>query len=270
MPDQSKTSVKVGNSSSTVASHRQDLLSYRTNEAHANLAELREITQKLLPVFGEGSWNKHNLVTLNVTVLSRLLYLNDLYQKIIDIPGVICEFGVQWGGTLTQLINLRSIYEPFNHSRFIYGFDTFSGFPSVHEKDGDGYKEGDLTTPDEYEETLTRTLELIESFPPLPHIRKHALIKGDASITIDAWLQENPHAIISLAIFDMDLYAPTKSVLEKIKPRLTSGSILAFDELNCQAFPGETRALDEVIGLNNLKLRRSPFHPHCAWAVFGQ
>lgn len=249
---------------------RQDILSFRTTGTQESLRELREITQQLLPQFGEGSWNKHTLVTLNVTVLSRLLYLNGLYEKILDVPGVICEFGVQWGGTLSQLINLRSIYEPFNHSRTIVGFDTFEGFPSVHEEDGDQYRQGDLATPEGYEKTLAQILHLIESFPPMPHIRKHALIKGDASLTIDDWLDANPHAIIALAIFDMDLYSPTKAVLEKIRPRLTRGSVLAFDELNCQAFPGETRALDEVLGLNNLRLRRSPLHPHGAWAVFGE
>lgn len=256
-------------SSQTRNANRQDLVSFRTEEMHSALRELRSITQSLLPLFGEGSWNKHSLVTMNVTVLSRLLYLNNLYQQIIEVPGVICEFGVQWGGTLTQLINLRSIYEPFNHSRTIHGFDTFSGFPSVHEVDGKVYQKGDLATQENHEETLDRILELIETFPPLSHIRKYSLIKGDASHTIDQWLADNPHAIISLAIFDMDLYSPTKAVLEKIKPRLTKGSIIAFDELNCKVFPGETVALDEAIGINNLRLRRSPLHPHGAWAVIG-
>ena len=46
------------------------------------------------------------------------------------------EFGVRWGQNLVTLSNLRGIYEPFNYSRKIIGFDTFEGFPSVHEKDG--------------------------------------------------------------------------------------------------------------------------------------
>lgn len=68
----------------------------------------------------------------------------------------------------------------------------------------------------------------------------------------------------------MDIYKPTKIVLQKIIPRLTRGSILVFDELNCDVFPGETRAVDEVLGLNNLKLYRSKFQPYGAWAVFGE
>jgi hypothetical protein len=248
---------------------RKHLVSFRTEDTLNALSELRQITENLLPHFGDHVWNRHSLVTSNVTVLSRLLYLNNLYQKIVDVPGVICEFGVHWGSTLSQLINLRSIYEPFNHSRMIYGFDTFSGFPSVDVKDGDLSKPGDLATLENYEKQLERILTLIESFPPMPHLKKFELIKGDATITAREWMDKNPHAIISLAIFDMDLYEPTSQVLQTIMPRLVRGSVLAFDEINCEHFPGETRALDEVLGLNNLRLYRSPLHPYCGWAIFG-
>jgi len=254
----------------TTEQGRKHLVSTKTANNKTALNELREITESLIPQFGEQVWARHSLVSLNVSVLSRLLYLNNLYQKIVDVPGVICEFGVQWGATLTQLINLRSIHEPFNLSRVVYGFDTFEGFPSVHDKDGGMYQRGDLATLDRYEETLERILTLIESFPPLSHVKKFELVKGDVTLTIDQWLTDNPHAIVSLAVFDMDLYAPTKKVLEALMPRLTRGSVIAFDELNCKFFPGETRALDEVLGLNNLRLRRSPLMPYCAWAVYGE
>ena len=249
---------------------RKHLLLFQTADRQAAKAELLEAMTSLLPQFGDVVWNRHNLVSLDVTPLSRILYLNNLYQQVVDVPGVVCEFGVQWGATLAQLINLRSIYEPFNHSRVIYGFDTFEGFPSVHEKDGGGSTPGDLSTPNHYEKTLEKILGIHESFAPLPHLKKFELIKGDASETSEQWLADNPHAIVSLAIFDMDLYEPTKNVLQNILPRLTRGSVLAFDELNCKFFPGETNALDEVLGINNLRLRRSPLHPFCSWAVYGE
>lgn len=241
-----------------------------TDETQTATGELKKTTQNLLSILDDKVWSRHSLVTMNVGTLSRLLYLDEIYQKILETPGVICEFGVHWGATLTQLINLRSIYEPFNHSRTICGFDTFSGFPSVHKFDGNKVQAGDLFTLERYEETLERTLSCIEKFPPLSHIKKFELIKGDAIHTVDRWLDENPHAIISLAIFDMDLYEPTKAVLNKIKPRLTKGSVLVFDELNYKSFPGETRAVDEAIGLNNLRLYRSRYQPFGAWAVFGE
>ena len=172
---------------------------------------------------------------------------------------------------MVTLLNLRGMLEPFNHSRVIYGFDTFSGLlPLDKEKDGGLGKEGDYSTTDEYEKTLSEILQIHENASPLSHVKKFALVRGDASETVGVWLEQNPHAIIAMAIFDMDLYKPTRDVLKGILPRLTRGSLLVFDELNCAHFPGETRALDEIIGLNNLKLRRFPHQPFCSWAVFGE
>lgn len=234
-----------------------------------NSKRLKEISVSLMEEYGDR-WRRHNINSVTVDSIARILYFKILYDHIIDIPGVICEFGVQWGASLSLLINLRSIYEPFNHSRIIYGFDTFKGFISIDEKDGEYAEEGDYKTSSGYDERLSEILSLHESFSPISQIKKYSLIKGDASETINVWLKDNPHAIISMAIFDMDLYQPTKNVLAKIIPRLTKGSILVFDELNCSFFPGETKAVDEVLGLNSLRLRRSPLQPHCAWTIFGE
>jgi hypothetical protein len=244
-------------------------LTQQSSDEQLRNRELFEIATSLLPEFGL-QWNMHNLVTLRRQSLSRVLYYNHLYQQIVDVPGVICEFGVQWGATLAQLINLRGIYEPFNHSRKIVGFDTFEGFSVLEDKDGEFVGAGDYATGARYMETLERLLTLHESFSPIAHVKKFELIKGDASATIDDWLAENSHAIVAMAIFDMDVYKPTRDVLEKLLPRLTKGSLLVFDELNCPHFPGETRALDEVIGLNNLTLHHFPHQTYCAWAVFGE
>jgi hypothetical protein len=174
---------------------------------------------------------------------------------------------LQWGATMAQLTNLRGMYESYNFSRKIFGFDTYEEFATVDTKGGGFSKVGDYKTAEHYEGVLEQMLALHESFCPIPHIRKFELVKGDASVTIGTWLEKNPHAIVSLAIFDMDGYK-TRDVLEKIKPRLSKGSVLVFDELNCPYFPGETRALDEVIGLNKLSPRRYPQQPYCAWAVY--
>ena len=91
--------------------------------------ELKALTGGCLNRF-TGEWNNHLAVTLKRQTLSRLLYWDQLYRQILEKPGVICEFGVQWGASLAQLINLRGIYEPYNISRLIYGFDTFEGFAS--------------------------------------------------------------------------------------------------------------------------------------------
>jgi hypothetical protein len=230
---------------------------------------LLEIAQGLLPSYG-NNWNALSVLTLRRQSISRILYYDDLYKKILDVPGVICEFGVQWGTTLAQLMAFRGVYEPYNHSRKIYGFDTFEGFSVIDEKDHGFSQLGDYSVNLGHIALLEEILTIHESYSPLSHIKKFDLIKGDASLTVGPWLAENPHAIISMAIFDMDVYKPTRDVLELILPRLTKGSLLVFDELNAETFPGETRAVDEVLGLNNIRLRRNSNQPCCAWAVFGE
>jgi hypothetical protein len=232
-------------------------------------ARLLDISKELLPQYG-GNWGVHSLVTMKRMALSRIIYYYELYQKIINVPGVICEFGVQWGATLSLLANLRGMYEPYNVSRKIFGFDTFEGFSTIDGKDGEFAQVGDYKSVPSYEYTLDEIMSIHEMFCPISHIKKFELIKGDASQTFETWLENHPHAIVSMAIFDMDVYRPTKDVLEKIIPRLTKGSLLVFDELNCQHFPGETAAVQEVLGLNNLTLHRHPHQSYCAWARFGE
>jgi hypothetical protein len=241
----------------------------RAVDEHVRDQELFALARTLLPQYGMH-WNVHGVAVLKRQSLSRVLYYADLYRQVVGVPGVICEFGVQWGATLSLLINLRGMYEPFNHSRTIVGFDTFTGFGRIDARDGALPSVGDYTTPRGYEKTLERLLELQESFCPLPHLRKFELVKGDASKTCPAWLERNPHAIVAMAILDMDVYRPTRDVLRAILPRLTRGSLLVFDELSCAHLPGETAAVQEVLGLNRLTLRRSPHQPHCAWAVYGE
>ena len=72
-------------------------------------------------------------------------------------------------------------------------------------------------------------------------------------------MKNNEHTVIALAYFDFDIYKPTFDCLEAIKDCLTKGSVLGFDELNYDAYPGETLALKEVFGLNNINLKRTPY-----------
>lgn len=65
---------------------------------------------------------------INRQALSRMLYMHDLYCKIINVQGIIMEFGPRWGQNLALFHSFRGIYEPFNYSRKIVGFDTFKDF----------------------------------------------------------------------------------------------------------------------------------------------
>jgi hypothetical protein len=193
--------------------------------------------------------------------LSKQLFFNEIYKHIIKTQGVIMEFGVRWGQNLATLNNLRGIYEPYNHSRKIIGFDTFEGFPAVDNKDGSHsvIEKGAFSVTKNYKKYLEQVLDYHESECPLSHIKKNRLIKGDATSTLIKYLKRHPETIVAFAWFDFDIYRPTKKCLELLKPYLAKGSIIGFDELTDPQFPGETVALREVLGLKNVRIRRNRF-----------
>ena len=195
--------------------------------------------------------------------LMRILFMNELYQKTINVTGDIMEFGCRWGQNLSLFLNFRGIYEPYNMQKKIIGFDTFSGFPSLSKHENKGNKKlaklGAFSTTSNYEKYLNEILDYQTSESPASHFKRHELIKGDASKTIKKYLQSNQQTLISLAYFDMDIYKPTKDCLKAIKPYLTKGSIIGFDEPNSKDFPGETIAIKEIFGKINFKLHQSKF-----------
>jgi len=190
--------------------------------------------------------------------MKRMLFMHELYKKILDVNGIVVEFGSRWGQNLALFESFRGIYEPFNLGRIIVGFDTFEGFNSVHKNDqvNKNHTEGEYSVPDNYEHYLNEILEYHEQENPISHLKKFQIIKGDAPVKLKEYLEKNPQTIIALAYFDMDLYQPTKECLEIIKKYVTKGSVIGFDELNAEVFPGETTALKEVFGLDKFRLKR--------------
>ncbi len=192
--------------------------------------------------------------------LSRLLFFYEIYKKIVHTHGVIIEFGVRWGQTLAVMAALRGIFEPFNRHRKIIGFDTFCGFKGLGEADGEACqcRDGSFSVPEGYQDYLDRILHLQEVLNPISHLKKYELVAGDAVETVPAYFAAHPETIVSLAVFDFDIYRPTKAALEAIRPHVCKGTILVFDELCDDIFPGETVALREVFGLDQLRIQRLP------------
>jgi hypothetical protein len=203
--------------------------------------------------------------------LGRMLFMHNLYRRILGTHGVIMEFGVRWGQNLALFTTLRNLYEPHNQTRKVIGFDTFSGFPSVAPQDGDSpsAQVGAYTVTPGYEDYLGKILSAHERLGPRGHIKKHELVKGDVTETLSAYLEEHPETIISLAYFDLDLYEPTRKCLELIRPHLAKNSIVGFDELVSEEFPGETQALKEAWGLSNFEIVRDPLSSQQSYVVVG-
>lgn len=201
--------------------------------------------------------------------MMRFLTKYDMFKQILNVEGAIIEAGVFQGGGLMSWAQLSAILEPYNHKRCVIGFDTFEGFTSIADKDGPEnpkFKKVGAWSSDSYENIL-RCSHIHDITRPMGQIPKVYLVKGDVLETAERFLKENSHLVIALLYLDVDLYEPTKKILEVFAPRMTKGSILAFDQINCKAFPGETLAVEETFGIRNLEIRAFPYGTSISYAV---
>jgi len=200
--------------------------------------------------------------------LTRFLAQYEIFKQILDVKGSIIECGVYQGFGLMAWANLSAILEPVNLTRRVYGFDSFAGFPSTHEKDRSklGKTDAQALSSDSYDE-LTRLIKIYDSNRYLGHIAKIELIKGDAVKTIPEFMEKNKQLVVSLLFLDFDLYEPTRVAIEHFVPRMPRGSVIAFDELDNPLWPGETTALLETIGIRRLRIKRLEFDPYIGYAV---
>ena len=201
--------------------------------------------------------------------LSHFLAKHAIFQRVLPCHGCFVECGVFLGGGLMTWAQLSAIYEPYNHTRRIFGFDTFTGFPSLHEKDKpqsiDYVEEGGLAA--NAEEDIRAGLRLFDQNRPIGHIPRVELVVGDAIATIPQFLESNPHLVVAMLYLDFDLYEPTKVALETFLPRMPKGAVIVFDELNQAEWPGETLAVLDAVGLRQLRIERFPFTPQISYAV---
>ncbi len=217
--------------------------------------------------------DEHLMVNLGLyqrsSVVAKYFYLNELYERILPIPGVIMEFGCWYGQTMVQFMNLRTILEPYNYTRKIIGFDTFAGYQGIGSKDGTNelIKSGQYSVPKDYSSYLAELLDYHETENQLSHLKKYEIVKGDAARSVKKYLKNNPQTVVSLAYFDMQLYKPTKACLVAIRPYLVKGSVLAMDELNAEEFPGETVAFKEVFPLDKYPIYKSKFLPNRSYVI---
>jgi hypothetical protein len=204
--------------------------------------------------------------------IARFLAKYRIFEQSMAAAGSIVECGVFAGGGAMGWAHFSAILEPYNHTRRVIGFDTFSGFPELSEKDtrhglSEHLHQGAFRTDNSIISEIQHLIALHDRNRPLGHIPKTELVAGDACETIPRYVEENPHLLVSLLYLDFDLYEPTKAALQHLYPRVVKGGVVAFDELNCPEFPGETLALIECLELAGTKLRRFPFDPYISYFI---
>ena len=202
--------------------------------------------------------------------LAKFLVRNELFRRILTVNGSIVECGVLHGTGLFTFAQLSSIYEPYNHTRKVIGFDTFAGTPGASRKDtktgsSSHFRKGSLAGSGA--KALERAIAQFDLNRPLAHIPKIELVKGDLRRTAKRYVRGNPHLVVSLLYLDVDVYEPTRAALKAFVPRMPKGALIVFDELNAKTFPGETIAADETLGLRNLRIERLPIDPYISFCA---
>ena len=193
--------------------------------------------------------------------IARFIARMKLFELIKEVPGCIFECGVHYGGGFSSWQHLSEIYEVANFTRRIYGFDTFEGFPSISinddpiaEKEAHKHTKGDFSVK-EISDKICDTLKSIEQTRKITVPERFNIVKGDICKTIPDLLEYDKSISIALLYLDLDLYEPTLSTLKACSTRLTKGSVVVFDEYADPNWPGETQALSDVLGINNVRLR---------------
>ena len=199
--------------------------------------------------------------------LARFMVQYELFKRQLNIKGSVIECGVHNGGGVMAWAKISSILEPYNYHRKVVGFDTFKGFPSIAEIDRENPKVKTGMFAEDYDvyEELSACIDKYNQNRFIDHIDKIELVKGDANITIPQYIENNKHTLVSLLYLDFDIYEPTKTALDHFLPRMGKGSIIAFDEINNEDWPGETMALLESLNINNHRIESLPFEPNISF-----
>ncbi|WP_261291736.1 TylF/MycF family methyltransferase [Paraclostridium sordellii] len=164
------------------------------------------------------------------------------------MPGEVLEFGVYKGASIIRFATYRELLEN-TYSRKIIGFDIFGEFPKTDNDDDNKFIQ-------RFEEQGGNGIskEVLEDFIKHKKINNIELIKGNVFDTLDEFLEKNKQIKISLLHLDLDVYKPTKFILEKLYERMIPGGIIVFDDYG--TVKGATDAIDEFLKEKNKKIEK--------------
>lgn len=248
-----------------------DILIEWNRQTQNNLDAIDQYTN-LFETFPATNFNKIESFTRHVRrqTLSKFLSRTEIFKQTLDVCGSVVELGVCSGQSLFTWAQLSAILEPLNYTRQIIGFDSFTGIPHISavdqgKKSSEHIREGGFCFSEI--DALEEAIQVYDSNRFINQIQKIELVKGDICKTLPRYLKENPHLVVSLLHIDADVYAPTKTALEVVVPRMPKGSIIVFDELNQVLYPGETQALCDTLGISSLKLQRFTWEPGICYVI---
>lgn len=199
--------------------------------------------------------------TADATRFSKFVTHLEFFKQTSNVRGEIVEFGIFKGNSFFRWIKFRDLLEQTG-SRKVIGFDIFGDFPEA-------VFEADKSKRDAFvAETnggKSISYEEIIALLNAQNLNKNVdVIKGDILKTLDEYLENNPHLKISLLHIDVDLYEPTRHVLEKLYDRVTKGGIIILDDYG--AFAGTNKAVDDFFD-GKAEVKKLPYSNAISYIV---
>lgn len=222
--------------------HESAVLTY-SNEA--SLEARRELFALMHDYPGTPEETERSLgLFLRGSMLARVFAIAEIYQRIVQLPGVVLDIGTWRGQTAVICENLRAIYEPLHFNRRIYALDTFDGYQGFSERDKATslHRNGTYGVGGQaYADLLRRLLSLHERSNAMGEKNhgKHQVIEGDCMQTLPELFAREAHEVVALAFFDVNAVQPTEKAFAIVWERLVKGGVVAFWQLTRSATPAE-------------------------------
>ena len=179
--------------------------------------------------------------------LSKALAHFKMLEMVANIEGDIVEFGVFKGASFCRFASYRKILNL--ESKKLVGFDSFGEFPLTEFEDDKVFRQKFIDDAGLHSITTESLYSFLEQKMCSNNIE---LIKGDIVQTSKDYIINNPGQKICLLNLDVDIYEPSKAILENFYEKISTGGILILDDY--LTFPGETKAIVDFIKDKGVKI----------------
>ena len=216
---------------------------------------------KLYDISRKFEYENGFYATADPSRFSKFITHLEFFKQTSTVRGEIVEFGIFKGNSFFRWIKFRDLLEQTS-SRKVIGFDIFGDFPEAN-FEGDKAKRDAFIAETNGGKSIS--LEEIQELLNVQGLNKNVdIVKGDILVTLDKYLDDNPHLKISLLHIDVDLYEPTKHILEKLYEKVTTGGIIIFDDYG--AFAGTNKAVDDFFK-NKAEIKKLPYSHAISYIV---
>ncbi|MDC0529779.1 macrocin O-methyltransferase [Pelagibacteraceae bacterium] len=185
-------------------------------------------------------WDVENNFYLksHVSRLKKAVCHYEVFKKTLDVPGFIIECGVFKGSSLIRFLTYRDLLKKTNKK--VLGFDPFGKFPKQSIKEDNKFaKKHDKSSG------LGISEKKLNFFLKKKNFINFKLVKGDIIKTLPVFLKKNKNIKISFLHLDMDVYEPTKFVLNKLFNKVSKNGIILIDDYG--QVKGATKATNEFV-----------------------